>query len=119
MNRAEEIRAEIALIDDRVKILDLELKDVLTDVSTPDVSEDEEETPLTPEGSEHFRIIKNRFLSISELPRRRCDFAKLYQDPEYRKLARRKIKLLRKEVRSANIEGLMQDPLYEEVLRRI
>ena len=119
MNRAQQLQAEINLAEAEVRRLGLELKDVLTDVETPEVSEDEDGVQSVPERTPHFEMLKRRLLSVSELPRRRCEYGSLYQREEYRTRARRKMKLLRKEIKSTNIEDLMEEPLYEQVLNRI
>ena len=119
MNRAEQLQEEIRQAEIQVRILALELKDVLTDVETPDVSEDEDAVQAVPERTPHFQMLKNRLLSVSELPRRRSSFSSLYENPQYRINARRKIKLLRKKIKTTNIEDLMEDPRYEDVLNKI
>ena len=116
---AQELQAAIRQTEAEVRRIGLELKDVLTDVETPDVSEDEGQVQLVDERTPHFQILKRRLLSISEQPRRRCEFGSLYQNEEYKKKQRRKMKLLRKEIKSTNIEDLMEDPLYEQVLQDI
>jgi hypothetical protein len=119
LQNLEEIQAEIDQLDVEEDRLELELKDVLTDVDTPSESEDEEEFGAFVEPDAILQAYKDQLLACVETPTDMCDFGVLYEDPEYKRKSRRKLKALRKEARITPLQDILTDPRFTANLERI
>jgi hypothetical protein len=117
-NKMENINQQIADLDRQERELEMELEDVLTDVSSPDNS-DNEEVQLREEENEIARLFKNCILNAVGQPTEVCNFLMRFQDPLYRDRVRRKMKKIKKQVKTADIERVLANPQYMTELERI
>jgi hypothetical protein len=116
----ENLQEEIEALGRHERNLEMELKDVLTDVSTPENSDEEgENVEYHEEQSDIARLFKNCILNAVGEPTEICNFIMRFQDPEYRQRTARKMKKMKKMVKMADIETILEDPRYLEELRRI
>ena len=115
----EEIQEEIDRLDLQEHQLELELQDVLTDVNTPEESEDEDELQPIEEPDPILQTFKTQMLLCTEMPTVQCNYLVRYQDPEYRRRGQRKMKSLRKEAKLTSLEELLSDPDFMRHLLRI
>jgi integrase len=115
------IEQEIADCDPREDILQMELEDVLVEVDTPDTSDDEDirQVRLHREQDQIVRLFKNAILTADYQPTELCSFFERYEDPQYRRKMVKKIKKVKRIVKRADIERVMNDPRYLAELRRI
>ena len=118
-DRIEEIQDEIDRLDAMERKLELELKDVINDIDTPNNSEDEEEEDEYQENDPIIATLKARLLNASGTPTRICEYLELYQDPAYRRNVRKKMVLLKNCVRSIRISAVLRNPNFLDHLRRI
>ena len=121
LDEIEAIQAEINRLDDEERKIELELLDVFTDVQTPTTSEDEdeEEEDIHVERDPIIRLFKEAILSASGFPTRMCAYLERYEDPIYRRNAVKKLKCLKKFVKSSNMDEILRNPLYLTTLTRI
>ncbi len=84
---AENIAEVIADLDRRERVLTMELKDVLTDISTPDSSdvEDDEVEEL------EMPRVRDALMQVESSPRRWTEYSELYQHEDYRAKAKLKV----------------------------
>ena len=116
----ENLQEQIEALAKHERNLEMELKDVLTDVSTPENSDEEgEEVEFHQERSEIARLFKDCILNAVGEPTRMCNFIMRFQDREYRERTARKMKKIKKIVKMADIERVLEDPRYLDELRRI
>jgi len=107
----------IADLDRQERLLTLELKDVLCDIATPEVSdteadhEDNVETDLAD--------IRGSLMQVDSYPRRHTEYSELYQRAEYRLKAKLKVRFAKKLLRSVRLEPLMAGPNLVESLNRV
>ena len=100
---AEDLAEAIADLDRRERVLVMELKDVLTDVSTPessDVEDDEVEEVELPQ-------VRAALQHVEPLPRHWTEYSGLYESEEYRSKAKLKIRFVKKLVRTVHLRPLM------------
>lgn len=81
INPIDFLQVEINLVDAEEEKLQMELKDVLTDIETPTTSEDEDEDDdeVVEEQNEIVRQLKNSILCALAFPTRYCDYVLRYQ----------------------------------------
>ena len=117
----EIIQDEIDRLDVEEEKLEMELKDVLTDVSTPATSEDEdEEEEVAQVGQDPIvELFKRSILSASVFPTRICEYIARYQDPRYRRNALKKSRYLKKFVKTVDMDEVMRNPRYLVQLNRM
>lgn len=119
----EIIQAEINRLDVEEEKLEMELKDVLTDVTTPTTSDDEDEDEENEVAQEELdpiiEFFKTSILSASVFPTRMCEYISRYQDPRYRRIAVKKLKSLKKFIGSVNMDEALRNPNYMVQLNRI
>ena len=115
------IQDEIDRLDVEERKLELELLDVFTDIGTPNTSEDEddEEEEEIVEQDPIVKIFKAALLSASGFPTTICAYLERYQDPRYRRNTIKKLKCLKKFVKSVNMDEVMRNPHYLTTLNRI
>jgi len=107
----------IADLDRQERLLTLELKDVLCDIATPEVSdteadnEDNEETDLA--------NVRGSLMQVDSYPRRHTEYSELYQRAEYRLKAKLKVRFAKKLLKSVRLEPLMAGPNLVESLNRV
>ena len=98
----------IADLDRQERLLTLELKDVLTDIETPEVSdieadnEDAEETEET-----DLDNVRASLMQVDSNPRRHTEYSELYQLAEYQMKAKLKVRFAKKLLKSVRLEPLM------------
>jgi len=117
-DRIEEIQQAIDQIDAQERKLTLELKDVLTDINTPDNSDNEEEDEYQ-ENDPIIATLKARLLNASGTPTRICEYLELYQDPQYRRNVRKKMVRMKNCVKSSRVSIVLRNPNFLDNLRRI
>lgn len=81
INPIDFLQVEINLVDAEEEKLQMELKDVLTDIETPTTSEDEDEDDdeVVEEQNEIVRQLKNSILCALAFPTRYCDYVLRYE----------------------------------------
>lgn len=115
-----ELRQQIQDLDRQEQELEWELLDALTDISSPENSDNEEDEDNNfNEENGIVRFFKNAILSAQGQPTRVCDFLQRYEDPQYRRRVSRKMKKIKNEVKRSNIEGVLENPQYLRELERI
>ena len=117
-DRIEEIQQAIDQIDAQERKLTLELKDVLTDINTPDNSDNEEEDEYQ-ENDPIIATLKARLLNASGTPTRICEYLELYQDLQYRRNVRKKMVRMKNCVKSSRVSIVLRNPNFLDNLRRI
>ena len=111
---AEDLAAEIADLDRRERILVMELKDVLTDISTPessDVEDDEVEVELPQ--------IRAGLMRVEPLPRRWTEYSGLYESEDYRAKAKLKVRFAKNLIRTVHLGPLMMSLAFARSLERV
>jgi hypothetical protein len=114
----ENIQQQIEALNKQEHDLEMELNDVLTDVSSPEHSDDEE-AELHEEQNDIARLFKDCVLNAVGQPTEMCSFIMRFEDPMYRQRMRRKMKKIKKHVKTANIEMVLSNPQYMVELQRI
>ena len=119
-DQIDAIRAELIRLETEERKLELELKDVLTDIDTPDTSEDEEEEEEEIEEDDWIAdLFKIRLLSASGSPSRFCEYLERFQDPIYRRNMRRKMVRLKNCVRASSVADVIRSPEFLNQLIRV
>ena len=112
---AENLAEAIADLDRRERVLIMELEDVLTDVSTPetsDVEDDEVEEVELPQ-------VREALLRVESLPRRWTSYSGLYESEEYRSKAQLKLRFVKNLVRTVRLRPLMMSVAFVRSLERV
>ena len=105
----------IAYLDRRERVLIMELKDVLTDIPTPessDVEDDEVEEVEMPQ-------VRDALMRVEPFPRRWTEFANLYEDEAYRSKAKLKVRFLKNLIRTVHLRPLMTSLAFVRSLERV
>ena len=110
----------IADLDRQERRLTLELKDVLTDIATPEVSDTEADSEDTEETEEtDLDTVRDSLKQVDSFPRRYTEYSELYQRAEYRLKAKLKVRFAKKLLKSVRLEPLMAGPNLIESLNRV
>ena len=112
---AEDLAVAIADLDHREGVLVMQLEDVLTDVSTPessDVEDDEVEEVELPQ-------VRDVLLRVEPLPRRWTRYSALYESEEYRSKANLKIRFVKNLIRTVRLRSLMMTGAFLQSLERV
>ncbi len=112
---AEDLAEVIADLDRRERVLVMELEDVLTDVSTPDTSDvedDEVEEVELPQ-------VREALLRVESLPRRWTRYSGLYESEEYRIKAQLKLRFVKNLIRTVHLRPLMMSVAFVRSLERV
>ena len=112
---AEDLANAIADLDRREQVLLMELEDVLTDVTTPessDVDEDEVDEEDLPQ-------VRDVLLRVESLPRRRTGYSSLYESEAYRSKAKLKVRFVKNLIRTVHLRPLMMSVAYVQSLERV
>ena len=111
----EKLNLETTECDKQIKKWELELKDVLTQVETPENSdvEGDEVDDLEFEGP------RLALFNVEAVPRRETEYSSLYLCPGYRLRAERKVKRMKEELKRNFLSEIIRDPEYVTVLRQI
>ena len=124
------VEAELAELDVQIIRTNMELLDVLTDVTTPEGSEGEDEhyeysrpavqLPSLPiKGRLTLNGFMNALLNVKYLPSGDAPFEEIYRYPSQRKSAARKIAKMKKLVNLQNVMQAMTDPRFFNEMARI
>jgi len=112
---ADQLAEAIADLDRRERILIMELKDVLTDISTPDssdVEDDEvEEIELT--------RVRDALMQVESSPRHWTEYSGLYEMEDYRAKAKLKVRFAKKLVKTVHLGPLMMSQDFIMSLQRV
>ena len=108
----DKLNHEIGDIKQQLKTLDLETKDVLTCVETPDSSDVEGDDVDEPEADGP----RNVLLQVEAIPQREADFSSLYLNQRYRENAEKKVRLMKEEVRKNFISEILLNPEFPDIL---
>jgi hypothetical protein len=108
----DKLNYEIGDIKQQLKTLDLEMKDVLTCVETPDSSDVEGDDVDEPEADGP----RNVLLQVEAIPQREADFSSLYLNQRYRENAEKKVRLMKEEVRKNFISEILLNPEFPDIL---
>ena len=117
-DQIQAIQDEIDRLDREERKLELELKDVLTDIDTPHETDDEEEDEYQ-ENDMILVALRARLLAVSGAPTRPCEYLERFQDPVYRRNTRRKVIRLKNSVRTSRISTVLRQPEFLTHLQRI
>jgi hypothetical protein len=112
---AEDLAAEIAVLDRRERTLIMELKDVLTDITTPDssdVEDDEVEEVELPQ-------VRAGLMRVEPLPRRWTEYSGLYESEDYRTKAKLKVRFAKNLIRTVHLGPLMMSLAFARSLERV
>ncbi len=93
----------------------MELKDVLTDISTPessDVEDDEVEEVELPQ-------VRDALMQVDSFPRRWTEYSSLYENEDYRSKAKLKIRFAKKLIRTVHLRPLMMSLAFVRSLERV
>jgi len=107
----------IADLDRQERLLTLELMDVLTDIATPEVSDDETEGVEVEESD--LASVRDTLTRVDPIPRRFTEYSELYQRAEYRSKAKLKVRFAKNLIKSVRLEPLMAGPNLVESLNRV
>ncbi len=107
----------IADLDRQERLLTLELKDVLTDIATPEVSDTEVDTEDIVETD--LANVRDSLMQVDSFPRRYTEYSELYQRAEYRLKSKLKVRFAKKLLKSIRLEPLMAGPNFNEALNRV
>ena len=114
----ENLQLEIEELNRVERNLEMELEDVLTDVTSTENSEDEDVECLE-ERNDIVRLFKNCILNASGEPTEICNFIMRFEAPEYRQRVEKKMKKLKRMVKMTDIESVLENPRYLYELERI
>jgi hypothetical protein len=114
---AVNIAEAIADLDRQERLLTLELKDVLTDIATPDASD--AETEDTEAAETDLVQVRDTLLQVDSIPRRYTEYSELYQRAEYRSKAKLKVRFAKRLVKTSRLEPLMTSPNLVTSLDRL
>jgi len=110
----------IADLDRQERLLTLELKDVLTDIATPEVSDTEADSEDTEETEEtDLDTVRDSLKQVDSYPRRYTEYSELYQRAEYRLKAKLKVRFAKKLLKSVRLEPMMTSTNLSESLNRV
>ena len=112
---AEDLAEAIANLDRRERALVMELKDVLTDVSTPESSDVEDDEVEEVELAQ----VRDALLRVEPLPRRWTEYSSLYESEEYRSKAKLKIRFVKNLIRTVCLSPLMMSIAFVQSLERV
>ena len=113
----QQIEEEIAALDRQERNLEMELDDALTDITSPENSDSEDEDHH--EEDNIVRLFKNCILNANNRPTELCTFLMRYEDPVYRRRMERKMKKMKNQVKASDIEAVLSNPAYTAELNRI
>ena len=115
------IQQEMAHCEEQEDRLQVELEDVIVEVDTPDTSDDEDIrlVRLHHEQNQIVRLFKNAILTADFQPTEMCNFFERYEDPQYRRQIIKKIRKVKRIVKRADVERVVNNPRYHDELRRI
>ena len=108
----DKLNHEIGDIKQQLKTLDLEMKDVLTCVETPESSDVEGDEVDEPEADGPRNIL----LQVEAIPQREAEFSALYLNQRYRENAEKKVRLMKEEVRKNFISEILLNPEFPDIL---
>ena len=114
---AANLAEAIADLDRQERLLTLELKDVLTDISTPEASDTEDDNENIEETD--LANVRGTLMQVDSFPRRDTEYLELYQRVEYRMKAKLKVRFAKKLLKSVRLEPLMAGPNLIESLNRV
>ncbi len=112
---ANDLAAVIADLDRRERVLIMELKDVLTDISTPESSDVEDDVV---EEVELPRVC-DALLRVETFPRCWTEYCGLYENEDYRSKAKLKVRFVKKLIRTVHLGPLMMSPDFIQSLQRV
>ena len=114
----QNIQEQIDALARQERNLEMELDDALTDVTSPENS-DNEDDEVHEEQDNIARLFKNCILNANDRPTELCSFIMRYEDPEYRRRIRRKMKKIKNKVKASDIQAVLSNPAYMVELERI
>ncbi len=112
---AEDLAEAIADLDRRERVLVMELKDVLTDVFTPessDVEDDEVEEVELPQ-------VRDALMQVEPVPRRWTEYSSLYEGEDYRSKAKLKVRFVKNLIRTIRLRPLLMSLAFVRSLERV
>jgi hypothetical protein len=113
----QHINEEIAALARQERNLEMELDDALTDITSAENSDSEDE--IHNEEDDIVRLFKNCILNANGQPTELCSFIMRYEDPNYRRSMRRKMKKMKNKVKASDIQAVLSNPVYMVELERI
>jgi hypothetical protein len=113
----QHINEEIAALARQERNLEMELDDALTDITSAENSDSEDE--IHNEEDDIVRLFKNCILNANGQPTELCSFIMRYEDPNYRRSMRRKMKKMKNKVKASDIQAVLSNPAYMVELERI
>jgi len=110
---------EMFQIDLEEEHLQIKLSDVLSAVTTPEISEDEQDKNDRSEEETAYGLILKKMLQAKTEPETTASFASLYQNKNYQTNVQRKMKKLKNVERRSNFSVLYQDERFSKQVTRI
>ena len=112
---AEQYAEAIANLERRERILIMELKDVLTDISTPDSSDVEDNEVKEIE----LPQVRDALMRVVSSPLRWTEYSGLYELAEYRAKAKLKVRFAKKLVKTVQLGPLLMSQDFITSLQRV
>ena len=113
--KMERLQAEIQFLDREERVLQMELMDVLSEVTTPDNSDvegEDIEEPAMPD-------VRRALLEVGALPTRWTAYSELYQNAEYRMKAQKKVRKLKNMIKKCTLNEVMMNLQYITALQNV
>ena len=112
LDKLNQLNHEISDIKRQLKTVDLEMKDVLTCVETPESSDVEGDEVDEPEVDGP----RNYLLQVEAIPQRETEYSPLYLDRRYRENAEKKVRMMKEEVKKNFISEILLNPEFPDIL---
>ena len=117
-----QIENQIQEIEREELRLDTELLDAFADVTTPEGSEDEDETPIElnhDDPNNPSIILLQKMLQAKSEPKETSRYSVLYRDEHYRQNVKRKMTKMKNLAKNTNIDDIIDDDLFTSETDRI
>lgn len=108
----DKVNYEIRDIKRQMKTLDLEMKDVLTCVETPESSDVEGDDVDEPEVDGPHNVL----LRVEAVPQRETEYSSLYLNQRYSENAEKKVRLMKEEIKKNLISEILLNPEFPDIL---
>ena len=111
---SDKLRWLIAEDDKEIRRLERELLDVLTEVGTPDNSDEEGD-----DVEDRMEGVKNVLLMVEAIPQRETAYSALYNNERYCKKSEKKVRLMKNVIKKVQLSDVFSHPNFVAQLRNI
>ena len=111
---SDKLRWLIAEDDKEILRLERELLDVLTEVGTPDNSDEEGD-----DVEDRMEGVKNVLLRVEAIPQRETAYSALYNNARYCKKSEKKVRLMKNVIKKVQLSDVFLHPNFVAQLRNI